>query len=82
MADIMQDLGRKMQVITITHQPQIAARGHAHFFVYKEDTADRTLTRIRPLTPDERVSEIARMLSGATLTDAAIANARALLHMQ
>ena len=82
MADIMQDLGRKMQVITITHQPQIAARGAAHYFVYKEDTADRTLTRIRPLTPDERVDEIARMLSGATLTDAAIANARELLRMQ
>ena len=82
MADIMHDLGCKMQVITITHQPQIAAKGSAHYYVYKEDTADRTLTRIRPLTSDERVSEIARMLSGATLTDAAIANARALLRMQ
>ena len=82
MADIMQDLGRKMQVITITPQPQIAAKGSAHYYVYKEDTADRTLTRIRPLTSDERVSEIARMLSGATLTDAAIANARALLRLK
>lgn len=80
MADIMQTLGHRMQVITITHQPQIAAKGSAHYYVYKEDTADRTLTRIRPLTPDERVGEIARMLSGASLTEAAIANARALLH--
>ena len=82
MADIMQTLGQRMQVITITHQPQIAAKGAAHYYVYKEDTADRTLTRIRPLTPDERVGEIARMLSGASLTDAAIANARELLDMK
>ena len=82
MADIMQTLGHRMQVITITHQPQIAAKGAAHYYVYKEDTADRTLTRIRPLTPDERVGEIARMLSGASLTDAAIANARELLDMK
>lgn len=80
MADIMEDLGQKMQVITITHLPQIAARGTAHYFVYKEDTAERTLTRIRPLTEEERVNELARMLSGASLTDAAIANAKALLH--
>ena len=82
MADIMQTLGHRMQVITITHQPQIAAKGAAHYYVYKEDTADRTLTRSRPLTPDERVGEIARMLSGASLTDAAIANARELLDMK
>lgn len=82
MADIMQTLGHRMQVITITHQPQIAAKGSAHYYVYKEDTADRTLTRIRPLTPDERISEIARMLSGASLTEAAIANARELLDMK
>lgn len=82
MADIMQDLGQKMQVITITHLPQIAAKGRAHYFVYKEDTAERTLTRIRPLTAEERVNEVARMLSGASLTDAAVANARALLQKE
>ena len=82
MADIMQDLGQKMQVITITHLPQIAAKGRAHYFVYKEDTAERTLTRIRPLTTEERVNEVARMLSGASLTDAAVANARALLQKE
>lgn len=79
MADIMQDLGGKMQVITITHLPQIAAKGRAHYFVYKEDTDDRTVTRIKPLAKDERVKEIARMLSGASLTQASMANARDLL---
>ncbi|MDR3250318.1 MAG: DNA repair protein RecN [Tannerella sp.] len=79
MAGIMRDLGNKMQVITITHLPQIAARGKVHYCVYKEDTAERTLTRIRTLGNDERIEEIAGMLSGATMTQAAIDNARALL---
>ncbi|MDR2473327.1 MAG: DNA repair protein RecN, partial [Tannerella sp.] len=79
MADIMQELGSQMQVITITHLPQIASRGKSHFFVYKEDTAIRTLTRLRLLTAAERITEIARMLSGSTLTQAAIDNAKALL---
>ena len=79
MADIMQDLGRKMQVITITHLPQIAAKGKVHYFVYKEDTAERTLTRIRALDDTERVQEIARILSGAFLTEASLANAKELL---
>jgi len=79
MADIMQDLGHKMQVITITHLPQIAAKGKVHYFVYKEDTEERTLTRIRPLDDAERVYEVARMLSGASLTEASIANAKELL---
>ena len=79
MADIMQDLGRNMQVISITHLPQIAAKGKVHYFVYKEDTEDRTLTRIRPLDDVERINEIARMLSGASLTEASVANAKELL---
>ena len=79
MAGIMQDLGTKMQVITITHLPQIAAKGKAHFFVYKEDTPERTLTRIRRLDDNERVDEIARMLSGSEKTQAAIDNAKVLL---
>ena len=80
MADIMQDLGHKMQVITITHLPQIAAKGKAHYFVYKEDTAERTLTRIRALNDTERVHEIARMLSGTSLTEASLANAKEFLN--
>jgi len=82
MADIMQDLGRKMQVITITHLPQIAAKGNAHYFVYKEDTDNRTLTRIRLLNDEERIFEVARMLSGASLTEASLANAKELLKRQ
>jgi len=80
MADIMQDLGRKMQVLTITHLPQIAAKGKAHYFIYKEDTDERTHTRIRRLESAERVNEIARMLSGASLTEASVANAKELLN--
>lgn len=79
MGDIMQELGGKMQVFTITHLPQIAAKGNDHYFVYKEDLSDRTVTRIRKLAKDERVREIARMLSGSALTQAAIANAKVLL---
>jgi DNA repair protein RecN (Recombination protein N) len=82
MADIMHELGSQMQVITITHLPQIASKGKSHFFVYKEDTDKRTFTRLRLLTADERVTEIARMLSGATLTQAAIDNAKALLRIK
>ena len=79
MAGIMQDLGKKMQVITITHVPQIAAKGTAHYFVYKEDTSERTLTYIRRLTDSERIDEIARMLSGSEKTQAAVDNAKDLL---
>jgi DNA repair protein RecN (Recombination protein N) len=79
MADIMHDLGRKMQVITITHLPQIAAKGNAHYSVYKEDTPERTCTRIRHLGDDERIDEIARMLSGTRMTQAAVDNAKSLL---
>ena len=79
MGDIMHDLGHKMQVLTITHLPQIAAKGGAHYFVYKQDEGERTVTQLRILTHEERVLELARMLSGAALTDAAMANARELL---
>jgi DNA repair protein RecN (Recombination protein N) len=75
----MQDLGQKMQVITITHLPQIAAKGKAHYFVYKEDTPERTYTRIRRFDDPERVDEIARMLSGAKVTQSAVDNAKVLL---
>jgi DNA repair protein RecN (Recombination protein N) len=81
MGNIMQDLGSKMQVFAITHLPQIAAKGKEHYYVYKEDTEERTITRIKPLSRDERIHEIARMLSGSTLTDASIANAKDLLSL-
>lgn len=80
MALIMQDMGKQnRQVISITHLPQIAARGIAHYKVYKEDTETSTNSHIRLLTREERVREIANMLSGSTLTEAALNNARALL---
>ena len=80
MAFIMQDMGQhNRQVISITHLPQIAARGTTHYKVYKQDTDTGTNSHIRRLDPDERVREIANMLSGATLTEAALNNARELL---
>jgi DNA repair protein RecN (Recombination protein N) len=80
MADIMQEMGDcNRQVISITHLPQIAARGRAHYKVYKQDNDTETNSHIRRLTDEERVEEIAQMLSGATLTEAALSNAKALL---
>lgn len=80
MADIMQEMGDSdRQVISITHLPQIAARGRAHYKVYKQDNETETNSHIRRLTDNERVEEIAHMLSGATLTEAALNNAKALL---
>lgn len=80
MADIMQEMGeQERQVISITHLPQIAARGGAHYKVYKRDNDTETNSHIRRLTNEERVEEIAHMLSGATLTEAALSNAKALL---
>lgn len=82
MADIMQEMGdNDRQVISITHLPQIAARGRAHYKVYKEDNEVETNSHIRRLTDNERVEELAHMLSGATLTEAALNNARALLKL-
>lgn len=80
MALMMRDMGKQnRQVISITHLPQIAACGSYHYKVYKEDTDDATLSHIVELTEEERVEELAHMLSGGTLTQAAIDNARALI---
>ena len=68
-------MGEDMQVFAITHLPQVAAKGNAHYLVTKEND----VTAIRPLSQEERVLEIARLLSGSVITDAAVANARALL---
>lgn len=81
MATIMQEMGEQnRQVISITHLPQIAAKGRAHYKVYKQDNDTETNSHIRRLTEEERVEEIAHMLSGATLTEAALNNAKALLN--
>jgi DNA repair protein RecN (Recombination protein N) len=80
MAHIMQEMGRQgRQVISITHLPQIAALGGHHFKVWKEDTQTHTLSHITCLSQEERVSEIANMLSGSNVSAEAINNARALL---
>ncbi len=80
MADIMASIaGHGRQVISITHLPQIASKAAAHYKVYKEDNADATVSHIRPLTTEERVTELAQMMSAGTLTEAAINNAKELL---
>lgn len=73
---IMKELAAKRQVICITHQPQIAGKADAHFFVYKEIVSDKVKTNIRQLTTEERITTIAKMLSGEKPTAAAIENAR------
>ena len=80
MAQIMKEMGdSNRQVISITHLPQIAALGSNHYKVEKTDTADGTTSTMRQLTPEERIIELAQMLSGSNITDAAIQNARSLL---
>ena len=80
MAMIMQEMGAKgRQVISITHLPQIAARGKVHYKVYKQDTETETISHITRLDHDGRVEEIAHMLSGTSLTSEALENARVLL---
>ena len=76
---IMKDLAAKRQVICITHQPQIAGKADAHFFVYKEIVKNAVKTNIRRLTTEERITTIAQMLSGEKPTAAAIENAREML---
>ena len=82
MADIMQEMGQtERQVISITHLPQIASKGSHHYRVSKEETANGTTSQMQELTQDERVSEIAQMLSGSDVSEAAIANAKQLLKL-
>jgi DNA repair protein RecN (Recombination protein N) len=83
MAQIMQEMGaHERQVISITHLPQIAALGSTHYKVEKEETAKGTTSCMRQLSSDERVTEIAQMLSGSDITNAAIQNAKELLKLK
>ena len=83
MAQIMQEMGQnERQVLSITHLPQIAALGSVHYKVEKEETAKGTTSRMRLLTSEERVNEIAQMLSGSDVTEAAILNAKQLLKIK
>ena len=77
--NILKGMSKERQVIAITHLPQMAGKGDSHLYVYKNTSGSKTVTRIRELNPDERVEEIARMLSGEKPSAAAKANARELL---
>ncbi|MEX2591034.1 MAG: DNA repair protein RecN [Chitinophagales bacterium] len=77
---IMQELAQNHQVICITHLPQMASKGKKHFFVFKETKDTHTLTRIKELKQEERIQELAKMLSGKDLTETTLANARELLN--
>lgn len=79
MGEIMQSMSTDMQVITITHLPQIAAKGAEHYRVYKDDSGISTQTHIQHLNSAERVNELAQMLSGKNITEAALRNAKELL---
>jgi DNA repair protein RecN (Recombination protein N) len=72
----MKELALNHQLVAITHQPQIAARADAHFFVYKDIRADKIVTRIKRLEQDEKILAIAQMLSGEKPTAAAMKNAQ------
>jgi DNA repair protein RecN (Recombination protein N) len=76
---ILSEMGKYMQVINITHLPQVAAKGREHYHVYKDDTKNSTITRIKLLSPEERILEIARLLSGSEVTETSRKNARELL---
>lgn len=80
MAHILQKMGNVMQVIAITHLPQIAGKGNTHFKIYKEDAAHSTITNIRKLEGEERVEELAMMLGGKNISESAVAHAKALLN--
>lgn len=80
MGDIMKEMSRDMQVFAITHLPQIAAKGNQHFKVFKFESEGQTQSELKLLSPEERVVEIAQMLSGSTVSDSAINHAKALLN--
>ena len=80
MAHIMSQMSQKMQVITITHLPQIAAKGNQHYKVFKEQVNNSTITNLKLLSEDERIVEIAEMLSGKNISDSALTHAKELLN--
>jgi DNA repair protein RecN (Recombination protein N) len=76
---ILAGMGKYMQVINITHLPQVASRGNKHYHVYKDDTDESTFTRVKLLSAEERILEVARLLSGSEVTETSMKNARELL---
>lgn len=79
MAQMMKEMAKQMQVISISHLPQLAAMGDVHYKVYKDDSADRSVSKIKQLTYDERIHEIAGMISGSEITTVALESAKSLL---
>ena len=82
MGNMMRTMGDEMQVLAITHLPQVAAKGRNHFKVYKTDEEERTVSHVKVLTIDERIGELAGMLSGSEVNDAARINAMVLLGLR
>lgn len=80
MATILQTMSASMQLVTITHLPQLASKGNHHLKVFKEDVGNKTVTSIKQLLKEERVTEIAQMIGGKTITDSAVAHAKQLLN--
>lgn len=76
---ILSGMGKYMQVVNITHLPQVASRGTRHYHVYKDEAGDSTITRVKLLSADERILEVARLLSGSQITETAMKNARELI---
>ena len=79
MVRMMQEIAKNHQVICITHLPQVAAKGEVHFFVYKDHSAEKTMSKVKQLTVEERVQELAKMMAGANPSAAAQASAKELL---
>lgn len=82
MGRIMEELSRNIQIINITHLPQVASKGEHHFYVYKEHKEGESRSHIVKLTPEQRIKEIAVMLSGSNVTEAAKEQAKLLLNIQ
>ena len=80
LADVMYDMSKNMQVFTITHSPQIASKGNVHIGVYKEFEDNSTVTKLKILNSNERIKEVAFMLSGKKITESALEHAKQLLN--
>jgi DNA repair protein RecN (Recombination protein N) len=79
MVRMMQEIAQRHQVICITHLPQVAAKGETHYFVYKDNTTDKTVSKIKLLASEERVEELAKMIAGANPSASVLASAKELL---
>jgi DNA repair protein RecN (Recombination protein N) len=79
MVRMMKEISKKHQVICISHLPQVAAKGDQHYFVYKDNSSDKTISKIRLLGKEERITEIAKMIAGANPSASAFESAKELL---